>query len=91
MPHILDYNGALARVKEVYSRHDTISTIKRRKVHQNHGFAVAALVPNSQKKKQKKKAKDSPEAPLPKKIKKEKDDSDDNDNTDGDRDVIVIE
>jgi hypothetical protein len=39
--HMLEYNGALARVKEVYSRHDKISTIKRRKVHQNHGFAVA--------------------------------------------------
>ena len=51
VPHILDYNGALARVKEVYSRHDKISTIKRRKVHQNHGFAVATLIPNSQKKK----------------------------------------
>ena len=51
---MLQYNGALARVKEVYSRHDMTSPIKKRKVHQNHGFAVAVMVPNSQKKKKEK-------------------------------------
>ena len=40
----IDYDGACARVVEVYSAHDMTSTIKRRKVHHNHGFAVAELI-----------------------------------------------
>ena len=72
--HMLQYIGALTRVKEVYSRHDMTSPIKRRKVHQNHGFAVAVLVPNSQKKG--KKTNDSPTTPFPKKRKKDDNNND---------------
>lgn len=42
--HYRGYDGALARIIEVYSRHDQTSSIKRKKVHHNHGFAVAELV-----------------------------------------------
>ena len=44
--HYREYDGALARCIAVYSRHDETSSIKRRKVHHNHGFAVAELVAN---------------------------------------------
>ena len=85
---MLEYNGALARVKEVYSRHDNSSPIKRRKVHQNHGFAVAVLVPNSIEKKRKQKTNDSlPKPPSQKKMKKDKGDN----NNDESKDVTVID
>ena len=42
--HYSGYDGALARIIEVYSRHDHSSSIKRKMVHHNHGFAVAELV-----------------------------------------------
>ena len=45
-----DYDGALATIVEVYSRHDMTSTVKRKKVNHNHGFAVAALVVGAPKK-----------------------------------------
>jgi hypothetical protein len=45
----IQYDGAHARVVEVYSAHDMTSTIKRRKVHHNHGFAVAELLPTKKK------------------------------------------
>ena len=70
VPHILEYDGALARVKEVYSCHDKISRIKRGKVHHNHGFAVAELVLNWQKKKKEKKRKILPRLPWRRKLKK---------------------
>jgi hypothetical protein len=43
VPHFQQYDGALFRVTEVYSRQDE-SSIKRKKVHHNHGFATAVLV-----------------------------------------------
>jgi hypothetical protein len=43
------YDGALFKVTEVYSRLDE-SSIKRKKVHHNHGFATAVLVEKPEKK-----------------------------------------
>ena len=40
----IEYDGARARVIEVYSAHDMKSSIKRKKVCHNHGFAVAELL-----------------------------------------------
>ncbi len=42
-PSLQQYDGALFLVTEVYSRQDE-SSIKRKKVHHNHGFATAVLV-----------------------------------------------
>ena len=81
-----DYDGALATIVEVYSRHDLSSSIKRKKVHHNHGFAVAALVNGAPKKiarkkkkaMKKKKPKAPPAAAPPAKKKQKKDDNNNN-------------
>ena len=84
MKYMLEYNGVLARVKEVHSCHDNSSPIKRRKVHQNHGFAVAVLDPNLIEKKRKNNNDSLPKPPSQKKMKKVKGD-------DVPNDVTVIE
>lgn len=47
--HYTQYDGGRARVKEVYDRNDPTSATKRRKVHHNHGFAVAVMLGNKTK------------------------------------------
>ena len=81
-----DYDGALATIVEVYSRHDLSSSIKRKKVHHNHGFAVAALVLGAPKKIaikkkrviKKKKPQPPPSAASPAKKKQKNEDSNTN-------------
>ena len=71
----IEYDGARARVVEVYSAHDMTSTIKRKKVHHNHGFAVAVLLPTKEDKSSaKEEAASSPAKSSPEKKKLKTDD-----------------